>query len=102
MDHPQSFCPATKEDVTNIYTDKSQRIIGDLNPDQAPWADLNLLPPIGLNTCELTQRITEMKSKTRCEQHRTEATLDTTDWRMLITNSVMLFKFSLQFQFMSS
>ena len=55
---PKVFGPATK-DVTNFYTDKSQRKIGDLNPDQAPWADLNLLPPLGLDTSELTQRITE-------------------------------------------
>ncbi len=36
MDCPQSYCPLSKGDVTQFYTNKSRRIIGEWNPDLAP------------------------------------------------------------------
>ncbi len=63
MDCPQSYCPLSKGDVTQFYTNKSHRIIGEWNPDLAPWVDLDIFPPPVLNSTSLTQWITKEEVK---------------------------------------
>ena len=70
MDFPRSFCPASKDAITDVHANKNQRTVGSLNPEQAPWMDLNLFPQPGQNSNRIMQRITEQEVTENCSEEK--------------------------------